>query len=57
MRHPHIEILVGADETRVGDLFASVSGVIDRALEPDGEVEGVELVKLDLFGAADRIGR
>src|SRR5206468_874841 len=49
MRHPHIEILPGADEARVSNSLAGVTGIVDRALEADRQVERVELVKLVLF--------
>ena len=51
MGHPHVEILVGADEAGVGHPLAGVAGVVDRALEADREVEGVELVELLLLVA------
>ena len=39
MRHPHVEVLLGADEAGVGDPLAGVAGIVDRALEADREVE------------------
>ena len=53
MRRPHVEVLILADETGVGHPLAGVAGVVDRALERDREVEGIELVKLVLLLASD----
>src|SRR6476659_324523 len=50
---PHVEILVGADETGIRHALADVAAVVDRALEPDREVHRVELVEAVLIGAAD----
>src|SRR5689334_17224662 len=53
VRHPHVEVLVGADEARVGDPLAGVARVVDCAFQRDRQVERVELVQLVLLGAAD----
>ena len=49
MGGPLVEVLPCADKARVGDLLAAVSGVVNRALETDREIIGVELVKLLLL--------
>ena len=42
-----------SDKARVGDPLAGIARVVDRPLEPDREIERVELVKLLLLVADD----